>query len=107
MHNGIPYIAEALESVFAQSWQDFEIVVIDDGSTDGSADEIARRFRDPRLKVVRQPQQTLRVARPAAVSHARGEFIAFLDHDDVWLPDKLERQLDCARASGAALVFSD
>jgi glycosyltransferase involved in cell wall biosynthesis len=107
MHNGIPYIAEALESVFAQTWQDFEIVIIDDGSTDGSADEIARRFRDPRLTLFRQPQQTLRVARPAAVSHARGEFIAFLDHDDVWLPQKLERQLDRARSSGAALLFSD
>ena len=107
MHNGVPFIAEALESVFAQTWQDFEIVVVDDGSTDGSPTEITRQFRDPRLRIVPQPRQTLRVARPAAVSHARGDFIAFLDHDDVWLPEKLERQLDRVRSSDAALVFSD
>ena len=107
MHNGIPYVAEALESVFAQTWQELEIVLVDDGSTDGSADDIERRFRDSRLRIIRQPQQTLRVARPVAVSHARGEFIAFLDHDDVWMPEKLERQIECAQASEAALVFSD
>ncbi len=107
MHNGGAYIVEALESVFAQTCQDFEIVLIDDGSTDGSADEVERRFPDPRLRIFRQPQQTLRGARPAAVSHARGGLIAFLDHDDLWMPDKLERQLTLARDTQAALLFSD
>jgi glycosyltransferase involved in cell wall biosynthesis len=107
MHNGGRYIAAALESVFAQSYPHFEVVLVDDGSTDGSADEVQRRFRGERLTIVRQPQQTLRVARPVAVAHARGDLIAFLDHDDVWAPDKLARQVELARESGAALLFSD
>lgn len=107
MHNGGRYIAAALESVFAQTYQHFEIILVDDGSTDGSAEEVQRHFRDERLMVIRQRQQTLRVARPVAAGHARGDLIAFLDHDDVWAPDKLERQVALARESGAALLFSD
>jgi glycosyltransferase involved in cell wall biosynthesis/GT2 family glycosyltransferase len=107
-YNSMRYIDETVDSVFAQTFQDFEIVVIDDGSSDGTADHLERSRRDSRLRVVRQPNQTLRVARPAAAAHARGEFIAFLDHDDVWLPRKLERQIEAAgRAPDAALVFSD
>lgn len=107
MHNGGRYIAAALETVFAQTYEHFEIVMVDDGSTDGSADEVQRRFRDQRLTIIRQPKQTLRVARPVALSHSRGDLIAFLDHDDLWTPDKLERQVKLARQSGAALLFSD
>ena len=107
MHNGGRHIAAALESVFAQTYGHFEIVLVDDGSTDGSADDVQRRFRDERLTIIRQPRQTLRVARPVALSHSRGDLIAFLDHDDVWTPDKLERQVELARESGAALLFSD
>ncbi len=107
MHNGGRYIVTALESVFAQTYRDFEIVLVDDGSTDRSADEVQRRFGGDRLTIIRQPQQTLRVARPVAVRHSRGDLIAFLDHDDVWTPDKLERQVALARNSGAALLFSD
>ena len=107
MHNGGRYIGAALESVFAQTFRDFEIVLVDDGSTDGSTDEVERRFGGDQLTIIRQPQQTLRVARPAAVRHSRGDLIAFLDHDDVWTPDKLERQVALARESGAALLFSD
>src|SRR5437773_1119481 len=102
------YIDETLQSVFAQTFQDFEIVIVDDGSKDGTADYIEREYRDPRLTVLRQGNQTLRVARPMAAAQATGEFIAFLDHDDVWLPDKLEMQLEHARAfPRAALIFSD
>lgn len=107
MHNGGRYIGAALESVFAQTFQDFEIVLVDDGSTDGSADEVERRYGAERMTIIRQPQQTLRVARPVAVRHSRGDLIAFLDHDDVWSPEKLERQVALARESGAALLFSD
>lgn len=107
-YNSSRYIDETLESVFAQTVQDFELIVVDDGSTDGTPDHIERRYADPRLRLVRQRNQTLRVARPAAVARARGEFLAFLDHDDVWLPDKLQRQLAAARTHvDAALVFSD
>ena len=107
-YNSLRYIDETLQSVFAQTFQEYEVVVIDDGSTDGTADHIEREYPDARVKLIRQPNQTLRVARPVAVAHAAGEFIAFLDHDDVWLPEKLERQVAAARASpAAALIFSD
>ncbi|HEV8319254.1 MAG TPA: glycosyltransferase, partial [Vicinamibacterales bacterium] len=108
MHNGSRYIAETLDSVFAQTLQDFEIVLVDDGSTDNSIEIVQNRFKDHRLRIVQQRQQTLRVARPVVVAHARGEFIAFIDHDDVWLPEKLERQTAVASAEPeTALVFSN
>lgn len=108
VHNGSRYLTEAVESVFAQTLQDFELIIVDDGSTDGGVDTIARTFPDERLHIVRQRQQTLRVARPAAVARARGRYIAFLDHDDVWLPHKLERQVATGESNAdAALIFSD
>lgn len=107
MHNGSRYIDEALQSVFAQTFQEFEIIVVD-GSTDGSADGIERRFPEARMTLVRRQQQTLRVARSVAIAHAKGDFIAFIGHGDVWLPDKLERQVTVAgEATEAALIFSD
>jgi glycosyltransferase involved in cell wall biosynthesis len=108
MFNGAGFVAETLRSVFAQTWQDFEIVIVDDGSTDGSVELVETQFRDDRLSIIRQDHQTLRIARPMALAHSRGEFIAFLDSDDLWLPAKLERQLAAARgAPHAALIFCD
>ena len=107
VHNGARYIAETLDSVLAQTLSDFEVVVIDDGSTDGSAGLIERQFADSRIRVFRQPHLTLRGARPAALRNARGTYVAFVDHDDVWLPHKLERQAAEAERTDAALVFSD
>jgi len=108
MYNGRTYIEQTIDSVFAQTFQDFEIIVIDDGSIDGSPELIERGYRDPRMTLVRQRHQTLRVARPAAVAHSRGEFIACLDHDDLWLPHKLQMQIATARSTpDTALIFSD
>ncbi len=84
MRNGARYICETLESVFSQSRQDFEIILVDDGSTDGGAEMAARRFDDPRLTIVRQPPLTLREARPAAFARCHGEFIAFDDGYRTW-----------------------
>ena len=106
--NSSRFIDETLESVFAQTLDDYEIVLVDDGSTDGCADRIERRYRDRRLTMVRQRHQGLSVARRVSIASAAGEFVAFLDHDDVWLPDKLERQVAAARADpSVALLFSD
>ncbi len=108
MRNGARYIGESLASVFAQTCQDFEIILIDDGSTDGGAEMAARQFPDPRLTIVRQPPLTLRRARPAALERCRGEFIAFIDHDDLWRPHKLAEQVETFRRhSNTALCFSD
>ena len=83
------YIAEALRSVLAQTFGDFEVLVIDDGSRDRGP-EIARSFPDPRIKVITQENRGLAGARNTGIRLARGEFVALLDADDVWLPRKLE-----------------
>ena len=108
LHNSSRYICDTIESVLAQTFQDFEIVLVDDGSTDGCAERIARQFRGARMTIVRQRHRGLGVARQVSIACATGEFIAFLDHDDLWLPTKLERQVAAARrGDGADLVFSD
>jgi glycosyltransferase involved in cell wall biosynthesis len=87
------WLDAALESVRAQTFIDYEIIVVDDGSpepaTPGRADD---------LTVIRQPNAGAAAARNRGLAHARGEFVAFLDHDDLWLPGKLARQVDFHRA---------
>jgi glycosyltransferase involved in cell wall biosynthesis/GT2 family glycosyltransferase len=108
MYNSSRYVSETLDSVFAQSLQDFEIVIVDDGSTDGSPELVEREFPDSRITIVRRQHVTLRVARPLALAHSSGEFIAFLDSDDLWVPDKLARQVAAARERPEpGLIFSD
>lgn len=107
-YNSSRYVGETLQSVFAQTLQDFEIIIVDDGSSDGTPDAIERDFPDPRITVVRQRHVTLRVARPLALAHSTGEYIAFLDSDDLWAPTKLERQVAVARAApDGGLILSD
>lgn len=107
-YNSSRYVGAALETVFAQTLQDFEIIVVDDGSSDGTPELIERQFPDRRVTIVRQRHVTLRVARPLALAHSQGEFIAFLDSDDLWTAEKLERQVAAARAAPAAgLIFCD
>ena len=91
VYNGQTYLAEALDSALAQSYRSFEVIVVDDGSTDASA-AIARMFSfrsDNRIKVVSQANAGLPAARNAAMAAAQGEFFALLDADDVWLPNHL------------------
>ncbi|OWY66772.1 glucosyl transferase [cyanobacterium TDX16] len=87
-----PYIAATIRSVLVQTYKNFEILVIDDGSPDRSV-EICRRFNDPRIKIIRQENCGVPAARNTGIRHARGEYIAFLDGDDLWLPQKLEKQI--------------
>jgi len=88
--NAAPFVAEALRSVLDQTASPAEIVVVDDGSTDDTA-AIAAGFAG--VTVVRQEHAGIAPARNAGLAHARGDFLALLDADDVWLPAKLERQL--------------
>jgi Glycosyl transferase family 2 len=92
--NGERYLAASIESVLAQTHSDFELIIVDDGSTDGSA-IIADRYArmDPRLRLVRQPNQGVAGARNTGLEVARGEWVACLDHDDLMLPRRLERQI--------------
>jgi glycosyltransferase involved in cell wall biosynthesis len=88
-------VAATLASALAQSWRDFELIIVDDGSTDGGMEEAAR-FDDPRIRRLRQVNQGPGPARNAAIRAARHDWYAFLDADDLWLPDHLE-ELDRIR----------
>src|SRR5271166_3097626 len=96
VRNGASTLREALDSVMAQTFSDWEVIVWDDCSTDGSANIVAR-FSDPRIHYFLSPQETsLGKARDNAIRQARGEWLAFLDQDDVWMPRKLEMQMALA-----------
>jgi glycosyltransferase involved in cell wall biosynthesis len=90
-YNGSPFLRETLESVLGQTYPVKEIIVIDDGSTDDSA-AIAESFGPP-VRVIRQENQGESVARNRGIEEAHGDWIAFLDADDLWKPHKLERQI--------------
>ena len=86
------YIAEALQSVLAQTFDDFEVLVVDDGSSDRGP-QIARETGDSRVRIISQINRGLAGARNTGIRHARGTFIALLDADDRWHPDKLARHV--------------
>jgi glycosyltransferase involved in cell wall biosynthesis len=84
-------LGRAIDSVLAQTYTNFELIVVDDGSTDNTP-ELLARFAN-RIQVIRQPNSGPSVARNTGIRAARGKFIAFLDSDDEWLPEKLEQQV--------------
>ncbi|MBZ0166598.1 MAG: glycosyltransferase [Candidatus Omnitrophica bacterium] len=92
-YNRAQLIPRLMESVFQQTYQDFEIIIVDDGSTDETEQAVAEYVKnDPnRVRYVRQSNQGSGAARNTGVDHARGKYVAFLDSDDVWRPEYLER----------------
>jgi len=106
LYNGKATLAETIKSVLAQTFADWELLVWDDGSTDGGA-EVLAQFADPRIRYFHSPERIpLGQARQAAIEMTRGDWIAFLDQDDLWLPQKLERQLGVAeKHPEAALIY--
>jgi glycosyltransferase involved in cell wall biosynthesis len=91
-YNAERTIRETITSVLQQTFSDFELIVINDGSTDRTL-ELLNTVKDPRVKTFSYPNGGVPVARNHGLSHATGEFITFLDADDLWTPDKLELQL--------------
>jgi glycosyltransferase involved in cell wall biosynthesis len=105
--NAGPFIAETLESALGQSFKAIEVIVIDDGSTDDTLARIERFRSDPRLKIVQQSHQGAPAALNRGVALAQGEFIGFLDHDDLWANSKVARHLECfAQYPESAATFS-
>ncbi|HKN87927.1 MAG TPA: glycosyltransferase [Nitrospiraceae bacterium] len=95
--NGEPFVAKAVESVRAQTMNDVEIMVVDDGSTDGTQAVLTELARTHDIRWYQQDHGGPARSRNRGIDAARGEFIALLDCDDVWLPDKLEAQLSIMR----------
>lgn len=97
-YNAEEWIAETIESAIGQTWQRKEIIVVDDGSTDGTLG-VARRFERENIRVVSTENRGAVAARNYLLSVAQGDYIQWLDHDDILAPHKIERQLGALRES--------
>ncbi|WP_309386012.1 glycosyltransferase family 2 protein [Cerasicoccus frondis] len=95
VYNGEDFLSEAIESVLAQTYVPQEIIVVDDGSTDATPD-IACCY--PQIRLIQQENQGEGAARNRVIQEASGDYIAFLDHDDCWVPEKLTKQVEALQA---------
>lgn len=106
-YNSLKYLPETLQSVLEQDFSDFEVIVVNDGSTDGTEAWFNANIEDPRLKLITQPNQGPSAARNTGIAVAQGEYIAFLDSDDLWHPSKLSKQIEVLDSNPeCALVYS-
>ena len=99
-YNSMSYLPETLESALEQTFTDFEVLIVNDGSSD-HVEQWSTQLVDPRVKLISQENQGVSVARNTGIVHAQGEYIAFLDADDLWDPTKLEKQVIYLDASPA------
>ena len=105
-YNAMSYLPETLESVFMQTFTDLEVLIIDDGSLDHIAQWFSE-VTDPRVKLMKQENQGVSAARNTGIAHTQGEYVAFLDADDLWKPTKLEKQVRCLENKPAVgLVYT-
>jgi glycosyltransferase involved in cell wall biosynthesis len=93
VYNGMPYLHEAVESIFRQTFQDWQFVIVNDGSTDGSGAYL-EGLDDPRVKLIHQENQGLAAALNRGIEHCHSEYVARLDCDDVAMPDRLAKQYE-------------
>lgn len=107
-YNRREFVSRAIQSILAQTAPVDEIIVVDDGSTDGTAEEIKRRFGDS-IRIIRQENQGVSSARRRAVLEAKGDWIAFLDSDDEWTPDRngIMRQAIAKVPADVAWIFGN
>jgi glycosyltransferase involved in cell wall biosynthesis len=91
-YNTITYLPDAIESILKQTFEDFEIILVNDGSTDSTA-QWAKKLTDPRIRYIHQENKGLSAARNTGIDLAQGRYIALLDADDLWVPTKLEKQV--------------
>ena len=107
LYNSAKYIKETIESALNQKYSEIEVIIIDDGSTDRSA-EIVKGLNDRRIIYIYQQNKGVSLARNKGILASRGKYIALLDHDDLWLPEKLEKQIPILDGNPEiGLVYSD
>lgn len=97
-YNRAHFLKEAINSVLSQTYKNWELIIVDDGSTDNTS-EVVRGFADKRIVYLKQENMGAPVARNRGIKESKGEYIAFLDSDDIWLPQKLQRQLEIFNTS--------
>jgi glycosyltransferase involved in cell wall biosynthesis len=101
-YNRASYLKEAIDSVLSQDFRDFELIVVDDGSTDGTPNLLESYGGS--LRCLYQEHRGVSAARNTGISHAKGTYVAFLDSDDLWLPNKLSIQVDFFQRNADALI---
>lgn len=108
-YNSERFIGEAIKSVLNQTYSNWEMIIVDDCSTDHTTELVASyHHQDPRIKLLKLEENSgPAVARNRAIDEAGGRFLAFLDSDDLWLPNKLKRQLDFMRRKEVAFSFTE
>ncbi len=101
------FIAESIESVIDQTYENWELIIVDDCSTDNT-DEVVAKFKDKRIRYFKNEKNSgAALSRNRALREARGEWIAFLDSDDLWSPDKLEHQINFMNKHGYTLSYTE
>lgn len=110
VYNAEKYIYETLDTVRAQTYENWELLIVDDCGTDGTMDKVEDYMEmvdDERIRIIRLPQNMgAAIARNKGVYEAQGQYIAYLDADDLWVPDKLEKEIAFMKEKEAAFVYS-
>jgi glycosyltransferase involved in cell wall biosynthesis len=104
VYNGLPYLRQAIESVLTQSFGDFELIVINDGSSDGSQ-QLLETFDDPRMRIVQQGNRGLAATLNIGIAQARGRYLARQDQDDICLPGRFEKQVNFLDANADVMLL--
>lgn len=107
VHNSSKYLKKTIDSIEKQTYQNYEAIFIDDCSTDDSV-KIIEKYKDKRIKIIRfLEHQGVSKARNAGIKIAKGRYLTFLDSDDIWLEDKLEKQIDFIKKNNYAFIYCD
>jgi glycosyltransferase involved in cell wall biosynthesis len=106
LYNGVKYIAETIESVVSQTYTNWEMIIIDDGSTDNSVSVVEKYLCDSRIRLLQQKNMGSAAARNNGIRQAQGQYIALLDSDDLWECNFLESQIKFIKERKATLVYS-
>ncbi len=107
-YNTAEYIAESIRSVIAQTYTDWELIIVDDCSTDNTDEVISEFLSDERIRYIKNEKNSgAAISRNRALAEARGKYIAFLDSDDLWMPEKLEKQLGFMAENGYKFTYTD